>query len=488
VNQTLSLTDEIYAELVDGLKTGLDWTQFVAKHGASKGPLYNAIGRFLNDMEAKVRALSELQAKLDAAGLKLDSLDQKIKEADKAIRAKTQHLVAVEEKGNTLKKRIEGLERDLQQKGDLLKRLRELEKLGFGKGKLAVLHTTLAEIGSKRGLKWGEAVNTFFAELKDYDAIQGFSQELQRLETIIRTKTLEAERWQAETDSLARRHKDLSEAITAVQSLIKNGVKTEEIVSWNKIVSVVGGPAELQGKLGEYKSTAELLAARKKEIEDYGKKITELTAQIKALNQQKVEIEGAIRSLSTSGVKKITKVSDKAITVLKSLSNSGVKEIANVSDKAMTGLKALSSSGGKEITEVSGKSLTELKSLSTSGVQEITKVGDKALTELKSLLTEMRDETKRLGGLKTEAGKLEKELMYARYFTTGDEAVLKSFPKEVVIAFLDRASVYCKLNQLNPRVRALDFGRKYVGIESYAEVDLIDLIRWAQAGLAGAPQ
>ncbi|GAI59038.1 unnamed protein product, partial [marine sediment metagenome] len=33
VNQTLSLTDEIYAELVDGLKIGLDWTQFLAKHG-----------------------------------------------------------------------------------------------------------------------------------------------------------------------------------------------------------------------------------------------------------------------------------------------------------------------------------------------------------------------------------------------------------------------------------------------------------------------
>lgn len=37
--KTLSLTDEIYNELVDGLKIGLDWTQFLAKHGASKGPL-----------------------------------------------------------------------------------------------------------------------------------------------------------------------------------------------------------------------------------------------------------------------------------------------------------------------------------------------------------------------------------------------------------------------------------------------------------------
>ena len=56
-DKTISLTDEIYAELVDGLKTGLDWPHFLAKHKDSKGPTYNAIGRFLNDMEPKVREL-----------------------------------------------------------------------------------------------------------------------------------------------------------------------------------------------------------------------------------------------------------------------------------------------------------------------------------------------------------------------------------------------------------------------------------------------
>ena len=51
-----SLTDKIYQELVDELKTGLDWTHFLAEHKDSKGPTYNAIGRFLNDMEPKMRA------------------------------------------------------------------------------------------------------------------------------------------------------------------------------------------------------------------------------------------------------------------------------------------------------------------------------------------------------------------------------------------------------------------------------------------------
>ena len=76
-SKTLSLTDEIYTELVAGLKTGLDWTRFLAQHGASKGPLYNAIGRFFSDMEPKVRALGEIQASLDQAEFRLDQLTAK---------------------------------------------------------------------------------------------------------------------------------------------------------------------------------------------------------------------------------------------------------------------------------------------------------------------------------------------------------------------------------------------------------------------------
>ena len=332
-NKTISLTDEIYAELVDGLKTGSDWTHFLAEYGTSKGPLYNAFGRFQRDMEPKVRAFGEVQTKLDEAGLKLNQLNQEISETDKAVQTKNHELALLEEKGNTLKKQTEVLESKLDQKSAPLKRLQGLENLGFGEEKLKALCATLAEIGTRRGLKRDEAVNTFFAELKDYDAKTGFEQEIQRLETIIRTKTLEAEKWQAEADSLSRRHKDLSEAITAVQSLTKHGVKVEQVVSWNSIVTKLGGPEELQDKLGQYKAMSDLLVARKKEIEDSDKKITELSAQIKALNEQKVEIEGAIKSLSSSGVKEITKVSDKAVTGLKSLSDSGVKEIAKVSDK-----------------------------------------------------------------------------------------------------------------------------------------------------------
>jgi hypothetical protein len=59
----------------------------------------------------------------------------------------------------------------------------------------------------------------------------------------------------------------------------------------------------------------------------------------------------------------------------------------------------------------------------------------------------------------------------------------------MVIVVGKHVSTYCKLNQLNPLVRVPDgFSRKYSGIYSSTEVDLIDLIIWAEAGLAGAPK
>lgn len=439
-----SLTDTICQELVDGLKTGdLNWTRFLAKYSASKGLLYDAIGRFFRDMEHEVRALNEAQARLGEARLQLKSLSQRIREADKVLKGRNQDIKGLEKKQDTLKKQIKALQSNLAQKGETLERLQELEKLNLGKEQLETLYTTLAAIGSKHGLKPDDAINEFFTDLQDYDTKCGFEKEIQRLTTITETKRLEAENWQAKAQRLESQYKNLKEAIEAIQALLAQGVKGEQIVSWNRIVSKAGGTEELQQELGQYKTLCEVLDAKKKETVNCEKKIRELDAKTKALNEQKAKIEAGIKSLSASGVKKI----------------------AELSEQATSGLK----------------------SLSAASVKEVTTVGGQAINEVKTLLAEIRVETKRLADLKAEAGKLEKELMYARYLVTVEPAVLKSFPKEVVISFLERASVYCELNELNRKVRAPDdFHLRYVGIGSFAEVSLRDLIAWAEAGLAGA--
>lgn len=470
----MTITDDIYRELLEGLENRADWQQFLANHSNSKGPLYNALGRVLSEIPARLTAISETieqrQAQLDDVGRRLDNLDQKMKTADKALQAKNEELVRLEEKANTLKKRNELLDKQLKQKMSFSERLDELEKLGFNGDRLTTLHTKLVEMGAKRGLKPSEATQRFFADFKDYQAAQGFALEAERLESVIKTKTLEAQKWQAELDGLVRGHADLSDTITAIQGLVKGGVGAEEIKAWSQIVNKLGGPRNLQRQLEQYATMSALVAAIKKDLDGCNGKLTELEAQVKALNEQKVRIEGAIATLSAGGVKQITTVGSKAVSELRSLSTSGIDEMTKTGDKVMTSLDRLCS------TET----------------QRISKIGDMAVAELKALLAEIRAETKRLSDLRAESGKFEKELMYARYFTTGDPAVLKSLPREVVFSFLDRAASYCRLNNLDYKVRMPDrIYDKYYTKSSFitcahTEVSLLDLVSWLQVGLAGA--
>jgi len=315
----MSLTDDIYRELVDGLRTGLDYTHLQAKYRNSKGPFYNAFGRFTRDMEPKVRELGGIQAKLDAAGLTLDQLYRQIKEAEAS-------LAPLEEEKNALNEGIETLEVKLTEKSELIKHAGELGKLGFDIERLRQLRETLTDIGAKSGFKGKEAVSKFFTELKDYDAKTGFEREIQRLGTIVDTKKLEAAKWQAETDSLSRRHKDLSEAIAAVQSLIKHGVKVEHIVSWNGIVSKLGGSEELEKELGNYKTIQELLNVRKGETEGYELRLTKAQSQLETLQKERAKIEGAIDALKAVGVKELKAMTEEATKQLKVVAVSEIKE------------------------------------------------------------------------------------------------------------------------------------------------------------------
>jgi len=363
-----SLTDTIYQELVDGLKTGdLNWTRFLAKYSASKGPLYDAIGRFFRDMEHEARALSESEAKRGEAEARLKSLGQRIKEKDNVIKGTNQDVMGLKKKRDTLKEQIKALESKLTKKGETLEKLQDLERLDLGKERLETLHATLSEMGTKRGLKPADAINRFFTDLQDYDAKCGFERESQKLQTVAQTKQLDAENWRAKAQALEAQYKNLKEAIEAIQALLARGVKAEQVVSWNGIVSRVGGTERLQQELEQYGKLCEVLDVRKKETVNCEERIRELEARIKALSEQKAEIEAGIKSLSTSGLKKI----------------------AELREQATNGLK----------------------SLSAVSVKEVTKVGEQTITEIQSILAEIRDETKRLADLKAESGKFEKELV-----------------------------------------------------------------------------
>jgi len=325
-----SLTDEIYQALVDGLKTGLDYTHLQAKYRNNKSSFYNAFGRFSRDMEPKVRELGAVQAKLDAAGLKLDqagltldSLDQRVKEAEGKI-------APLEDRGKVLNEEIETLEAKLTEKRELLEHAGELGKLGFDTERLRQLREALTEIGAKTGFKGKAAVSKFFDDLKDYEAVLEAKALLEGLQTQIETKKLQAENWQAKEETLRRKHDDRTEAIDAMQALLKRGVKAEEIVSWNKIVSMLGGAKELEKELGDYKTIRELLNVRKEEVAACQLRLTRVQSQAEILEKERARIEARIDALKVAGVKQLETMTEATQKQLKAVAASEIKEAQDV--------------------------------------------------------------------------------------------------------------------------------------------------------------
>jgi len=326
----MSLTDEIYRELLDGLEKGLNWEQILAKYSTSKGPLYNAITRFFTEVKPKIVALNEekrrVQSELDQAGLTLDSMDRKIKEAESNI-------ASLEERGNVLNEQVETLEAKLAEKSELAKHLLELERLGFNSERLKQLQEALKEIGMRLGFSGKEAVNKFFDALKHYETVLRAELQLKGLQTQIDTKKLEAENWQAKEEALRRKHDDLKEALEAVHALRTRGIKVSQIITWHKILSQFQTVEQFYQSLTQYINMTKLLNARKEEVESYGLKLTKTQSQVETLGKEKAKIEGAIDTLKVAGVNELKAMTEEAAKQLKAVAASEIREIQAIGQK-----------------------------------------------------------------------------------------------------------------------------------------------------------
>jgi chromosome segregation ATPase len=344
-NKTMSLTEEIYQELVDGLKTGLNWTAFIAKYSASKGPLYNAIGRFLNDMETEVIAANEklslVQRELDGAGVKLDQAGLKLNQLDQEIKEAESRLAPLEERRNVLNKQVETLETKLAEKSEVIKQVGELGKLGFDIERLRQLREVLAEIGAKHGLKGKEAVGKFFHDLKDYEAVLGAEALLEGLKTKIEAKNLEAENWQAKEEALRRKHDDLKEAIGAIYALRAKDINVRQIIMWQRILNRFETLEQFAEDLSRYGDLTKLLNTRKEETEGYDLRLAQVQSQVETLDKERTKIEAAIDALKVDGVKELKGMTEAAGNQLKALAATQIRDAQVVGQEVRKGLDNL---------------------------------------------------------------------------------------------------------------------------------------------------
>jgi len=337
--KTLSLTDEIYAELVDGLKTGLDWTAFIAKHGAGKGPLYNAVGRFFNDLEPKVRALNEVQAKLDEAGLKLDSLHQRVKEAEGS-------LAPLEDRRTVLNDQIETLEARVAGKSELLEHTEELGKLGLDIERLRQLQHTLRAIGAKHGLKGKEAADKFFDDLKDYEAIVGAELRLKGFHTQIETRSLELDMAEKKLEKARNEMADVQKALASYQRLVSMGFDEKALGEMEKAGKKYGTPRKVLVALNRFASLSDIKTA----TEDMRGKLKQGKADVEAIEKKNLHLKSIIemcedllgRKFSLQAITLIRATATKygeAVDVMKAIEAYGsLKEIEKKISQARTGL------------------------------------------------------------------------------------------------------------------------------------------------------
>jgi len=405
-----SLTDKIYQELVDGLKTGdLDWTHFIAKYGASKSPLYNAVGRFFKDMEPQARALSEAQTKASETELQLKALREEIGEADKAIKDKNRAIARLEQKQDTLRKKAEAFEGQVGEKAEILEQLRVLEKSGFDKDRLEALHTAISEIAGKRGLKPAKTADAFFADLKDYDAKVGFEQELQRLAAATEAARLEAEKWSTEARSCEKKHKDLQRTINAVESLGKRGVKPGQVVSWDNLLTGVGGVEELEKCLERYGSVHKVLATEQQEQQQLEARILEARATVKTLAEQQAELEASIKAIRESAIKEVEQVSSR-----------GLQQVDYVTRSACDSIEQAGRTASAELNEVR----TMVDEVAAHSITAIGKMGETALgqlTEAMSLVDQVSARALEAGQTVNQAAEV---LARSRKITTETKALL----------------------------------------------------------------
>ena len=323
----MSLTDEIYGELWDGLEKGLDWQQFLAKHSTSKGPLYTAIGRFFIEVGTKISALKEewslVQSQLDQAGLTLDSLDRKIREGESNI-------ASLEDRRNVLNEKVEALEAELAEKSELAKHLAELERLGFNIERLSLLRDALREIGAKYALKSTEATSKFFGDLKDYGAVLGAEMQLTGLQTKIETRKLEAENWQAKEEALRREYYNLKEVIEAVHTFFNKGIKLRQIIAWHQVVNRFQTVEQLAESLAQYGDIAKLLKAMKEETEIYESRLAKAQGQVVTLEKERAKIEGAIDAIRVAGVKELKVMTGESTKRLRTLADREINEIREI--------------------------------------------------------------------------------------------------------------------------------------------------------------
>ncbi len=312
-----TLTERIYSELREGLRKGVKYEQIRVKFDRDKGPFYNALETVFTDTGAEIESLAserdKIAGQVEKAKSELERIDNENEARERRATELEGRVSELEQMGESTQQKNEKLEREIESKAQLLEKAENIEKLGFTVKKLEKLDGKISEICAKRGIEPKESLDVFFRDLDSYDAKRGWELKLEQLETLIKTKSSEAERWKAESKKLELRYADRKAVVDVVEDLMKQGVGAERILAWDLILDAAGKkPDEFERELEHYGEVEKILRAKLKEIESCEAKISELKSKVETLEKNKARIDFSIKALTISGIMEIENMHEKA--------------------------------------------------------------------------------------------------------------------------------------------------------------------------------
>jgi len=124
----MTVTDEIHRELMEGLRTGLDYDRVRLKWEKSKGPFYNALQMVFAEAGSELGILSSqervLQEKIAATKKRLDGLAGEQRKTEAEVEARRKEADSLDQKATAVRQQTEKLGAELSARADVLGEVR----------------------------------------------------------------------------------------------------------------------------------------------------------------------------------------------------------------------------------------------------------------------------------------------------------------------------------------------------------------------------
>jgi hypothetical protein len=361
----------------------------------------------------------------------------------------------------------------------------EMRELGIDSGFLASMIQATKSFGDPK---------TVIGAVRNYGSLKATEAELQKSradkEKLAKEVTALSQELEHNRKEAAALEKEIGEKgliLEQLDILQSSGYDLQALRDIRELSRSFGGPKHLLSAIGDYSDLGELRAKREKERTEL-EKIRGEHAHLQPVVLMCDELINKF-GFSMESIKAVYDIARRfgnSIEVVDALGSfKDLREIKSQVD-ALKGEKAAQETRVATLKQDVQALQAQRDQVHESVGKTITSMEDRCNKALVNLTSKFRDDANQFGELKAEAGKLERELVLARFFlaarTFPDE--MSEVPLKYMVPLIEVARNVCAAKGCNPKITpSNEVIAKYYYIRQYTQVHLIDLLDWVYDGL-----